>query len=153
MAASSLSRRRIISVSLPRRLKVAATLSPHRPRPVTQSLLEHQHVTREPHHDITRLYTRLSCSVQLGRSSTRSTVSVTNNEQTERTDVLFMEHVRVDSRKQFISVRVISMWNEIPDVIKTQKTVNAFKNRYDEWKSTEMGRQQQQTETPDARRS
>ena len=68
--------------------------------------------------------------------ATRSTVSVTNNEQTERTDVLFMEHVRVDSRKQFFSVRVISKWNDIPDVIKKQKTVNAFKNRYDEWTTT-----------------
>ena len=77
--------------------------------------------------------------------ATRSTVSVTDNEQTEREDVLFMEHVRVDCRKQFFSVRVISKWNAIPDVIKAKKSVNAFKNAYDEWKSTETRRQQQQT--------
>ena len=76
--------------------------------------------------------------------ATRSTVSVTENEQTERKDVMFMEHVRLDNRKRFFSVRVICKWNEVPDEIKAQKSDNAFKNRYDEWKRIEMWRQRQQ---------
>ena len=74
--------------------------------------------------------------------ATRSTVSVTENKQIERKDVLFMEHVRVDSRKYFFSVRVTSEWNKIPDEIKAHKSVKAFKNRYDEWMRIKMGRQQ-----------
>ena len=42
--------------------------------------------------------------------ATRSTVSVSDNEQTERKDVMFMEHVRLDIRKNFFSVRVIKKW-------------------------------------------
>ena len=77
--------------------------------------------------------------------ATRSTVSVTDDdEQRERNDVLYMENVRLECRKNFFTVRVISSWNRIPDEIKEQKTVNAFKNRYDEWKRAETRRQQQQ---------
>ena len=75
--------------------------------------------------------------------ATRSTVSVTDDEQLERQDVLFMETVRLDSRKNFFTVRVINKWNSVPDAIKEQKTVNGFKNKYDEWRR----RQQQQQQT------
>ena len=74
--------------------------------------------------------------------ATRSTVSVTDDEQLERQDVLFMETVRLDSRKNFFTVRVINKWNSVPDAIKEQKTVNGFKNKYDEWRRRQ---QQQQT--------
>ena len=73
--------------------------------------------------------------------ATRSTVSVTEDVQQQREDVLFMENVRLDTRKQFFTVRVISKWNEIPDNVKKQKSVNAFKNSYDEWKRSETSRQ------------
>ena len=66
--------------------------------------------------------------------STRSTVSVDDDGQTQRADVLFMETVRLDSRKNFFTVRTISKWNEIPDKVKGARSVNAFKNGYDEWK-------------------
>ena len=57
--------------------------------------------------------------------ATRSTVSVTDDdEQQERKDVLFMENVRLDCRKNFFTVRVINSWNRIPDEIKELKTVN-----------------------------
>lgn len=79
--------------------------------------------------------------------ATRSTVVVTGNEQ-EREDVLYMENVRLDNRKQFFTIRTINKWNQIPDEIKKQKSVNAFKNRYDEWRRSESessNSQQQQT--------
>ena len=76
--------------------------------------------------------------------ATRSTVSVTSEGQQDRSNVLYMGNVRLDSRKNFFTVRVIAKWNRIPDAIKQQKTVNSFKNQYDEWKEKERRQQQQQ---------
>ena len=76
--------------------------------------------------------------------ATQSTVSVTDDDEHERENVLSMGNVRLDSRKNFFTVRVINGWNRIPDAIKEQKSVNAFKNRYDEWRRIEIRRQQQQ---------
>ena len=64
--------------------------------------------------------------------ATRSTVSVTGEVQQNRSDTLYMRNIRLDSRKNFFTVRVITKWNRIPDAVKDQKTINAFKNRYDE---------------------
>ena len=72
--------------------------------------------------------------------ATRSTVTVTGDQQHARSDVLFKENVRLETRKQFFSVRVVDEWNRIPDEIKAQKTVNTFKNRYDEWSRSEAER-------------
>ena len=66
--------------------------------------------------------------------ATRSTVTVDESGQQERENVLFMESVRVDTRKNFFTVRVVNQWNQLPDEIKSQKTVIVFKRRYDEWK-------------------
>ena len=70
--------------------------------------------------------------------ATRSTVSVTNGEQTKRKDVLFKESVRLDSRKNLFTVCVNNKWNELPDEIKGQKSVNGFKNRYNSWKRSKV---------------
>ena len=75
--------------------------------------------------------------------ATRATVSVTDDGQEEREDVLYMENVRLDTRKNFFTVRVISEWNRIPDAVKKQKTVNAFKNNYDDWVRKQREQQQQ----------
>ena len=66
--------------------------------------------------------------------STRSTVSVSDDGQIQRADVLFMETVRLDSRKNFFRVRTVGKWNKIPDGVKNARSVNSFKNGYDEWK-------------------
>ena len=66
--------------------------------------------------------------------ATRSTVTVDETGQQERENVLFKESVRVATRKNFFMVRVVDPWNELPDEIKSQKNVNAFKRHYDEWK-------------------
>ena len=65
---------------------------------------------------------------------TRSTVAIDNDGQRQRADVLFMESVRLDSRKNFFTVRAVNKWNEIPDEIKARKSINSFKNGYDEWR-------------------
>ena len=77
--------------------------------------------------------------------ATRSTVSVTDGEQHERENVLFMENVRLDTRKDLFMVRVINRWNSIPDEIKDMKTINGFKDKYDEWVKKQKQQQSQQT--------
>ena len=66
--------------------------------------------------------------------ATRSTVSVSNDVPEQRKDVLFKECVRLDTRKHFFTVRVIQEWNDLPDCVRNQKTINSFKNHYDELK-------------------
>ena len=81
--------------------------------------------------------------------ATRATVSVTDGEQNRRENVLFMGNVRLDTRKNFFTVRVISRWNNIPDEVRNAKTVNGFKDKYDEWvkKRKQQQQQQQQLQT------
>ena len=75
--------------------------------------------------------------------ATRATVSVTEEGQQERVNVLYKENVRIETRKNFFSVRVVDNWNRIPDAIKDQKTINGFKNSYDEWVRAEKTRLRQ----------
>ena len=74
--------------------------------------------------------------------ATRSTVSVGADGQQDRSDVLYMGNVRLESQKNFFMVRVIAKWNQIPDTVEGQKTINAFKNWYDKWKEEEKRQQQ-----------
>ena len=79
--------------------------------------------------------------------ATRSTVLVTadgQQQQLEREDTLFMESVRLDTRRNFFSVRVVNQWNKLPGEIRQQKTVNGFKNRYDEWNRKEKAKKRTQ---------
>ena len=39
----------------------------------------------------------------------------------------------LEIRKNFWSVRVASKWNQLPDAVKSAKTVNCFKNGLDNW--------------------
>ena len=71
---------------------------------------------------------------QSNSKATRSTVSVSGVEQRERKDVLLKK------TKNCFSVRVVDQWNAIPDKIKTQKSINDFKDKYDEWMREENTR-------------
>ena len=70
--------------------------------------------------------------------ATRSTVTINEQGQQERENVLFMESVRVDTRKNFFTVRVVNTWNQLPEEVKNQKTVSAFKRHYDDWKESQQ---------------
>ena len=74
--------------------------------------------------------------------ATRSTVEIKDGEQQEQSHVLFKENVRLESRKQFFTVRMVSEWNRIPDEVKNQRSVNGFKDKFDEWKRQEKQKQQ-----------
>ncbi len=75
---------------------------------------------------------------------TRSNTTVTDGVQSRRPDVLFKTRAKKEIRKNFFTLRVVQHWNEIPDEIKNQKTVNAFKNAYDRWRKEEERQQRQQ---------
>ena len=69
---------------------------------------------------------------------TRSTASVSEFGEIElRNDVMYKENVNLEVRKNFFNVRIVREWNKIPDEVKKAKSVNAFKNAFDRWKSSE----------------
>ena len=65
--------------------------------------------------------------------STRATTTITAEGESRKENVLFMQHVRLEIRKNSYNVRVIKKWNSLPEEIKSVKSLNAFKNAYDDW--------------------
>ena len=47
---------------------------------------------------------------------------------------------RLEIRKNFWSVRVANKWNQLPDMVKSAKTVHCFKNGLDNWTEREKKR-------------
>ena len=66
--------------------------------------------------------------------STRSNTVVVSGEAVRRKEVVRLERANLDTRRQFFTVRVGIKWNELPEEVKGQRSVNAFKNQYDRWK-------------------
>ena len=62
----------------------------------------------------------------------RSNTAVTNGEEVRR-DVIEIEHAHLEVRRNFFVVRAAKVWNELPDEVRNQRTVNGFKNAYDAW--------------------
>ena len=71
------------------------------------------------------------------QESARPTRANTNIEDdgrdTRRTDILNRDGARLEVRRNFFTVRVVRYWNQLPEEVKEQRTINAFKNRLDEW--------------------
>ena len=65
--------------------------------------------------------------------ATRSTVSISEDGPEQRQEVIFKSHVRLEARKHFFTERVAQEWNALPDSLRNQKSVNAFKNQFDGW--------------------
>jgi len=53
---------------------------------------------------------------------------------------LSKKRLRLDIRKHFFSQRIINQWNSLPADVVNAKTVNSFKNAYDEnyWNDTDI---------------
>ena len=66
--------------------------------------------------------------------ATRRNTEVTEDGERRRTDVLLVETARLEVRKNFFNVRAAKAWNDIPEEVKNQTSVNAFKNAYDKWR-------------------
>ena len=63
--------------------------------------------------------------------ATRMTTIVTNEGEIRKENVLQMERARLDVRKNFFTVRATRHWNDLPEEVKRQTSINAFKNSYD----------------------
>ena len=72
--------------------------------------------------------------------STRANTCMTDEGAVRRENVMHMESVRLETRKNFFNVRVAKEWNRIPDRVKNQQSINAFKNAYDKWNLEEKQR-------------
>ena len=57
----------------------------------------------------------------------RSNTAVTNGEEVRR-DVIEIEQAHLEVRRNFFVVRAAKVWNELPDEVRNQRTVNGFKN-------------------------
>ena len=60
-----------------------------------------------------------------------------NGDATRRVDLLEPERTNLELRRNFFTVRAVKVWNELPDAVKSKKSVNAFKNAYDAWRRNE----------------
>ena len=69
------------------------------------------------------------------RRPTRQNAEATDEGVRKKENVLQTEAARLEIRRNFFNVRATKTWNAIPEVVKNQTSVNAFKNAYDRWKS------------------
>ena len=67
--------------------------------------------------------------------ATRSTTSVSEAGEERREWTLRVERANLEIRRNFFTIRAANTWNAVPDIVKSQKTVNAFKDAYDNWKA------------------
>ena len=67
--------------------------------------------------------------------ATRRNTEVTEDGERRRSDILVVERARLDIRKNYFNIRAAKSWNDIPEEVKNQRSVNAFKNAYDKWRS------------------
>ena len=65
---------------------------------------------------------------------TRSNTRIENGQEERKNDVIQRERARLEVRYHSFTVRVARSWNELPEAVKAQKSVNAFKNAYDKWR-------------------
>ena len=73
---------------------------------------------------------------------TRSNSVMGEGGEVRRKEVLAMERTNLEVRRHFFTVRVEKVWNVIPEEVKEQKSINAFKNRYDMWRRKYILRQE-----------
>ena len=65
---------------------------------------------------------------------TRRNTTIEDGNATRRKNVLKEESARLEIRRNFYNVRAAKTWNQIPDNVREQKSVNSFKTAYDNWK-------------------
>ena len=66
---------------------------------------------------------------------TRGNTVVMDGVETKRIETLYKKAANTEIRNNFFTVRVARSWNELPEEVKSAKSVNAFKTAYDNWKS------------------
>ena len=65
---------------------------------------------------------------------TRSTTSISEEGEERRELMLQIQRANLEIRRNYFTIRAAKTWNGVPDIVKNQRTVNAFKSAYDKWK-------------------
>ena len=71
-----------------------------------------------------------------------------DGERTRKENVLNQEKANLEIRRNFYTVRVASKWNSLPEKVKTQQSLNAFKNSLDKWTEDEARRETDLNKNP-----
>ena len=80
--------------------------------------------------------------VQGGNRPTRGNTVEENGVAENKSCIIVKKSVRLDLRKNFFTHRVVNDWNGLPEKIRSQKSLNAFKNALDSW--TKIKREENQ---------
>ena len=67
---------------------------------------------------------------------TRANSVITHQGQVKKEKILKVSNARLEIRKNFFSIRATRTWNDLPERVKTQTSINAFKNAYDAWENS-----------------
>ena len=62
---------------------------------------------------------------------TRSSVTIEDGTTKRNTEVLYKPPASHDTRNNFFTVRVVRRWNELPEEVRSQKSINGFKTALD----------------------
>ena len=66
--------------------------------------------------------------------ATRRTTSVSEEGVTRKENVIVEERARLEVRRNFFTTRAAKAWNKLPEEVKTQRSINSFKNALDRWR-------------------
>ena len=66
-----------------------------------------------------------------GARPTRANSALMEGGRVRREMVVSVERANLEIRRNFFVIRAANEWNTIPDNVKTQKSLNGFKNAYD----------------------
>ena len=65
--------------------------------------------------------------------ATRSSVTVEEGVTKQNAEVLYKPPANHEIRDNFFTVRVVRRWNDVPEEVKSQNSVNGFKTALDKW--------------------
>ena len=68
---------------------------------------------------------------------TRMNARVKGGEVVKKEAVLVVERARLETRRNFYSIRAAKSWNELPEAVKNATSINGFKNVYDKWRTSQ----------------
>ena len=67
----------------------------------------------------------------------RATIRITDEGQERKEHVISVDRARLETCRNFFTIRAANEWNKLPDELKKLTSVNSFKNRYEKWKKTQ----------------
>ena len=75
---------------------------------------------------------------------TRANTMISDGTVERRSDVLYKNAASSETRNNFFTMRVVRSWNELPEEVKSKKSVDSFKSAYDGWRKLQSQTIQQQ---------